>query len=76
MATKSSSTRRYRYLEERSCDVLNCRERTALRRVKSFTPGLLVHLWLCPEHAERHEAAIHEKFREEFGLDFVDPERQ
>jgi predicted nucleic acid-binding protein len=64
------------YLEERNCDALNCRRRTELRRVKSFIPGLLVHLWLCKEHADEHDAAIHEKFREEFGLDFVDAARQ
>lgn len=63
-------------LEERNCDALNCRKRTELRRVKSFIPGVLVHLWLCKEHAEMADVAIHEKFREEFGVDFVDPVRQ
>lgn len=75
-ASKPTKKQPRHYLEERNCDVLRCRKRTELRRVQSFCPGLLVSLWLCKKHAEEHDAAIHEKFREHFGVDFVDPERQ
>lgn len=64
------------YLEERRCAALNCQKRTRLVRVKTFVPGVLVAVWLCKEHEAEHTAAIHAKFREEFGLDFVDAERQ
>lgn len=63
-------------LDERRCAVLRCGKRTALHRVKTFTPGLLIAIWLCTEHHAEHDQKVHDLFVEHFGVDFVDPERQ
>ena len=60
---------------QRVCATLQCRRRTGLARTKVVTCGLILDVDLCPEHLAEEEAGLHRVFRERFGTDFVDPER-
>ena len=44
--------------EERTCDSFNCLRYKGLQRIKSSVPGVTVHLWLCPKHAQQHREAV------------------
>jgi hypothetical protein len=63
-------------VKQRVCAVLGCRKRGDLIPIKAFTFAHLIEIDLCREHEVEHNAVLHEKFRDSFGIDFVDPERQ